>query len=174
MSRVDDYGSDYEDVFVFEDLVYAMECFLGVLHVYRNRNNSLTKVDDVKYPCMCNDRLLHHSIIVTNERIIQCCAHDELVCILDRSGELLQKLHIADISGRWPILCQVDVEENFLIADPNTNRLLLAHAKQPASQWGVVVLADFLGFGGCEGAVWFRHRLYVASRRHLLIFTPVS
>ena len=107
MSSVVD-GGWYEDVAVFEDLVYAMERRHRVVHVYKHRNNSLTKVHDVKYPCICNDRLLHHSIIVTNEHIIQCCAHDELVCILDRSGELLRKLPIADISGQWPILCQVD------------------------------------------------------------------
>ena len=174
MSRVAD-GNDYEDVFVFEDLVYAMEIRLLVVHVYRNHTNSLIKLHDVRYPCECNFLLLSHSIIVTNEHIIQCCNHDKLVSILNRSGELLRTIPIADISKRQPILCQVDVDGNFLIADRFANRLLIAHVNQPSSQWRVVDIPDFLSDDGSCGAVWFRHRLHVISRcGRLLTFTSVD
>ena len=98
MSRLDYDYNDYEDVFVFEDLVYAMESERGVVHVYRNHNNSLIKLHDVSYPCGCNFLLLSHSIIVTNEHIIQCCNRDEIVSILNRSGELQNVQNVVDVS----------------------------------------------------------------------------
>ena len=174
MSRVDD-GSDYEDVFVFEDLVYAMERRLGVVHVYMIRNNSLIKLHDIRYPCECSVRSLSHSIIVTNEHIIQSCPLDTLVSIMDRSFELLWTIPVADISGPWPHLCQVDVEGNILIADHVTNRLLIAHVNQPSSQWRVVNLPDLPHSDGCYAAVWFRHMLYATDYYdRLLTFTPVD
>ena len=169
------YGYNYEDVCAYEDLVYAMEFELGVVHVYRNRNNSLIKLHDIRYPCGCNGSRFSHSIIVTNEHIIQCCNHDKLVSILNRSGELLRTIPIADISKRQPILCQVDVDGNFLIADRFANRLLIAHVNQPSSQWRVVDIPDFLSDDGSCGAVSFRHRLHVISRcGRLLTFTSVD
>ena len=169
------YDNEYEDVFVFEDLVYAMERQHRVVHVYRNRNNSLIKLHDVRYYCGCSDTFPYHSIIVTKVYIIQCCAEDKLVSILDRSGELLREIPIAAISGHWPSLRQVDVMGNFLIADLITNRLIIAHADQPSPQWRVVKLPDLMDSGSCRGAVWFRHRLYVAGFGHrLLTFTPVE
>ena len=173
MSIVAD-GNLYEDVFVFGDLVYAPEGILRVVHVYRNRNNSLIKLHDIRYPCGCNDRFRSHSIIVTNEHIIQCCAKEKFVSILDRSGELLRKIPIPGISRHKPILCQVDVEGNFLIADRWTKHLIIANVNQSSSQWDVVDLTDLPGRFGCVGAVWFRHRLYVTSGRHLLTFTPAN
>ena len=176
MSRVA-YGIDYEDVFAFEDLVYAMDRDRGVIHVYRNRNNSLIQRYDVRirYPCECDASVFDHSIMVTKDHIIQCCADDDNpVSIQDRSGMLLQKIRMADISGNRPFLCQVDFEGNILIADHFTNRLLIAHANQPSSQWRAVNLPD-LPDSGCWGAVWFRHRLHVASRgNRKLTFTPVN
>ena len=174
MSSVAD-GNHYEDVFVFEDLVYAMESRLHVVHVYRNRNNSLIKLHDIRYPCKCNERVFFHSIIVTKDHIIHSCALDTLVSILNRSGELLQKIPIADISSYEPVLCQVDFDGNFLIADSFTNRLLIAHVNQPSSQWRVVNLPDLPDGVWCCGAVWFRHRLYVADwHGRLITFTPVD
>ena len=174
MSSVAD-GNHYVDVFVFEDLVYATEFELRVVHVYRNRNNSLIKLHDIRYPCECSDRLISHSIIATNEHIIQCCPGDKILSILNRSGELLRTIPIADFLKRHPILCQVDIDGNFVIADRRTNRLLIAHVNQPSSQWRVVDLPDLRDFLGCCGAVWFRHRLYVADLRDRLItFTPVD
>ena len=70
---------------------------------------------------------------------------------------------IADISKLLPILCQVDVEANFIIADRFANRCLIAHVNQPSSQWGVVDLPDLPDGVGCCGAVWFRHGLHVAD-----------
>ena len=174
MSRVAD-GSKYEDVFVFEDLVYAMEWRLGVVHVYRNRNNALIKLHDVRYFCKCNASFLSHSIIGTNAHIFQCCPRDKLVSILNHSGEQLRTIPIAKIFKHQPILCQVDVDGNFLIADRFTNCLLIAHANQPRSRWRVVNLSELsYGFSCCE-IVWFRHRLYVADMRHFLItLTPVD
>ena len=170
-------GNYYEDVFVFEDLVYAMECRLRVVHVYRNRNNSLIQLYDVRitYPCECDASVFDHSIIVTKHHIIQCCADDDKpVSIQDRYGILLQKIRTADISGHRPFLCQVDFEGNILMADLYANRLLVAHADQPSSQWRVANLPD-LPDSGCWGAVWFRHRLHVASRgNRKLTFTPVN
>ena len=166
----------YEDVFVFEDLVYAIECQLCVVHVYRNHKNSLIKLHDVRYPCGCSNRY-PHSIIVTNEHIIQCCDRDKLVSILDRSGELLRKIPIAYILiyVHEPILRQVDVQGNFLISDCASNLLAVGNAYQPTSEWGVVDFADSPGSDSCRGAVWFRHRLYVASRHgHLLTFAPLD
>ena len=163
----------YDDVFVFEDMVYAMECKLCVVQVYRNRNNSLTKLHDIKYSCKCNNTLYHHTILVTNKHIIQCCPPSNLVSILDRSGELLRKIPIADILVPWPLLRQIDVDKNFLIADHWSNRLLIAHVDQPSSQWRVVNLPDLPDGAGCFGAVWFRHRLYVTRRDgHFMTFTP--
>ena len=162
MSRVAD-GNKYEDVFVFEDLVYAMEWRLGVVHVYRNRNNALIKLHDVRYFCKCNASFLSHSIIGTNMHIIQCCAGDKLVFIRNRSGELLRTIPIADFPNLHPILCQVDVNGNFLIADRLSKCLLIAHVDQPNSQWRVVNLPDSPGRIGCRGVVWFRHKLYVAG-----------
>ena len=174
MSLVAD-GNHYDDVFVFEDLVYALEGRLQVMHVYRNSNNSLIKLHDVRYNCRCTGSLHSHSIIVTNEHIIQCCNHDKLVSILNRSGELLRTIPIADISKRQPILCQVDVDGNFLIADRFANRLLIAHRDEPSSQWRKVNLPDSSDHIGCCRAVWFRHRLYVADRhRRLTSFKPVD
>ena len=166
-------GNNYEDVFVFEDLVYAMEWALRVVHVYKNRNNSLIKLLDVGYPCACSSRFTH-SIIVTNEHIVQCCPNEKLIYVLDRSGMLLRKILIADISEGWPTLRQVDDKQNFLIADIWSNRLVIANANQPSSQWGIVDLANFPDSEGYRGAVWFRHRLYVESDGRLLIFTPVD
>ena len=174
MSRIAD-GNDYEDVFVFEDLVYGIERELGVVHVYMNRNNSLIKLHDVGYPCGCNDAVRFHSIIVKNDYIIQCCSRDKIVFILNRSGELLRTIPIADISKHQPILCQVDFDGNILIADSVTNRLLIAHADQPSSQWRVVNLPDLRYNDGCCEAVWFKHKLYVADLRgQLITFTPVD
>ena len=174
MSRASD-NNVYEDVFVFEDLVYAMEHRLRVVHVYKNRNNSLSRLHDVKYPCECNNTSFHHSVLVTNENIIQCCPNEKLVSILDRSGELLRKIYIADISVTWPTLCQVDAGGNFLIADFATNRLLIAHADQLTSQWRVVNLPDLPDSDGCYAAVWFRHRLYATDYYdRLLSFTRVD
>ena len=171
MSSIAD-SSEYEDVFVLEDLVYAKERRLQVVHVYRNRNNSLIKLHDVRYLCGCNVRYRSHSIIVTNEHIIQCCLGRHLVSILNRSGELLRTIPIADIFNQQPILCQVDVEGNFLIADCWSNRLLITHVNQPSSHWRVVNLPDLPDGVGCWGAVWFRHRLHVAgSYGRLLTFT---
>ena len=173
MSNVAD-DNHYDDVFVFEDLVYAMERELRVVHVYRNRNNSLIKLHDIRYPCECSTRFTH-SIIVTDEHIFQCCPIEKLIYVLDRSGMLLRKILIADIFEGWPTLRQVDDKQNFLIADIWSNRLVVANANQPSSQWGVVDLADLPDSEGYRGAVWFRHRLYVASSRgHLLTFTPVD
>ena len=170
MSHVAD-RNNYEDVFVFEDLVYAMESLLQVVHVYRNRSSSLIKLHDISYPCGCSGPFRFHSIIV-NEHIIQCCAGDKIVSILNRSGELLRTIPIADIFNQQPILCQVDVEGNFLIADCWSNRLLITHVNQPSSQWRVVNLPDLPDGVGCWGAVWFRHRLHVAgSYGRLLTFT---
>ena len=175
MSRFDD-GNSYEDVFVFEDLVYTTVGDLGVVHLYRNRNNSLIKlhVHDVRYPCKCKPMYLVHSIVVTKDHIIQCCAVVKLVSVLDRYGEQLRTIRMDDIPKSWPGLCQTDVEGNFLIADRMRNRLFIANAYQPKYQWSVVDLADLSGSGDCGGAVWFRHRLYVVSRDHLLTFTPVN
>ena len=173
MSSVGD-GNRYEGVFAYEDLIYAMERMLRVVHVYRNRNNSLIKLYDIKYPCICNDGFFYHSIIVTNEHIIQCCARDKLVSILDRSGELLRKISVADTTGPYPYLRQADSEGNFFITDPATHSLLITLANQPSSQWRVVDLADWPVSGGCRGAVWFRHRLYVSSDGHLMTFTPAD
>ena len=174
MSRVAD-GSDYEDVFVFEDMVYAMEWMLRVVHVYRNRNNSLIKLHDIKNPCECNELYFSHSIIVTSEHIIQCCGDGKLVSIQDRSGELLRTIPIADVLKRQPKLCQVDFDGNFLIADRYMNRLLIAHVNQPSSQWRVVNLPDLRYNDGCCEAVWFKHKLYVADLRgQLITFTPVD
>ena len=174
MSSVAD-GNAYEDVFVFEDLVYAMERRLHVVHVYRNRNHALIKQHDVSYPCVCSDRFRFHSIIVTNEHIIQCCPRDKLVSILDRSSELLRKIPIADISGYQPIFCQVDFDGNFLIAYSYPTRLLIAHVHQPSSQWRVVKLPDSPDRISCRGAVWFRHKLYVAGfDGHVITFTSVD
>ena len=169
------YGNRYEDVFVFENIVYAMACELRVVHVYRNRNNSLIKLHDVRHPCGCNHFSLSHSIIVTNEHIIQYCPNGKILCILDRSGELLRKVFIADISGQWPILYQVDVDGNFLLAHRWTNRFLIAHANQPRSQWRVVNLPELSFFDQCVGALWFRHRLHVTDLRgRVITFTPVD
>ena len=91
MSRFDDGNNyDYEDVFVFEDLVYTTVGDLSVVHVYRSRRNSLIKlhVHDVRYPCKCKPMYLVHSIVVTKDHIIQCCAVVKLVSVLDRYGEL--------------------------------------------------------------------------------------
>ena len=165
-------GNYYWDVFVFEDLVYALERWFHVVHVYRNHNNSLIKLHDFRYPCGCNVRFPCHSIIVTNEHIIQCCTAGNIVSILNRSGELLRTIPIADIFNQQPILCQVDVEGNFLIADCWSNRLLITHVNQPSSHWRVVNLPDLPDGVGCWGAVWFRHRLHVAgSYGRLLTFT---
>ena len=152
-----------------------MECQLCVVHVYRNRSNSLIKLHDVRYPCECFSRF-PHSIIVTNEHIIQCCARNKFVSILDRSGELLRKISIAYILRYVyePILRQVDIQGNFLIYGSTSNLLAVGNANQPSSQWGVVDLANLPGRGGCQGAVWFRHRLYAIFRGHLLTFTPVD
>ena len=167
-------GNMYEDVFAFEDLVYAMDLMLRVVHVYRNRNYSLIKLHDIKYPCECNELHFSHSLIVTSEHIIQCCGDGKLVSIQDRSGELLRTIPIADVLKRQPKLCQVDFDGNFLIADRYMNRLLIAHVNQPSSQWRVVNLPDLRVRDGCWGAVWFRHRLYVVDLHgRLITFTPV-
>ena len=171
MASVDE-DNVYVDVFVFGDLVYAVETLLHVVHVYRNRNNSLIKLHDIKYSCECNDRYFPHSIVVTNDHILQCCARNKLVSVLDRSGELLRTIPIVDISGHRLILCQVDDEENFLIADRWTNCLVVANANQPSYQWDVVDLPDLPDSDSFKGAVWFRHRLHVASDCRLLTFTP--
>ena len=72
-------------------------------------------------------------------------------------------------------LNQVDTERNFLVVDSGTNRLLIAHADQPRSQWRVAHLAGFPGKIRFWGAVWFRNRLYVAGRNgELLTFAPVD
>ena len=172
MSSVAD-GNVYDDVFVFEDLVYAMEWIRGVMRVYRYRNNSLIKLHDIRYPCECSKKF-SHSIIVTSEHIVQCCASEKLLSILDHSGELLRKIPIAYIDGKGLYFCQVDVEGNFLIASHTTKRLVIANVNQPSSQWGAVDLVDWPGSGGCVGAVWFRHRLYVTSGLPLLTFAPVD
>ena len=174
MSRVAD-GNHYEDVFVLGDLVYAMQGWLGVVHVYRNRYKSLIKLHDIRYPCGCNGGFLSHSMIVTNEHIIQCCSGRKPVYILNRSGELLRTIPIADISKHYSILCQADVDGNFLIADRWTNRLVIAHVDQPSSLWHVVNLPEFSDGVGCWGAVWFRNRLYAAGLDgRLLTFTLVN
>ena len=174
MSSVAD-GNAYEDVFVFEDLVYAMERRLRVVHVYRNRNNSLIKLHDIRYPCDCKRKVYYHSIIVTNEYILHCCITDDLVSVLDRSGELLRKILIPTFSGHRPVLRQVDGEGNILMSDRYTNSLLIAHVDQPRSRWRVVNLKDLPSFSGGRGAVWFRHRLYVTSRDdRLFTFAPVD
>ena len=168
-------GNYYWDVFVFEDLVYALERWFHVVHVYRNHNNSLIKLHDFRYPCGCNVRFPCHSIIVTNEHIIQCCTAGNIVSILNRSGELLRHIPIADISKLQPILCQVDIDGNFLIADRFANHLLIAHLNQPCSQWRVVNFRDSSHLLGCVGAVWFRHKLHAASRQgRLTTFAPVD
>ena len=173
MSSVAD-GNHYEDVFVFGDLVYAMERLLCIVHVYRNHRSALIKLHDVRYPCECSDRFFSHSVIGTNEHIIQCCGDGKLVSIQDRSGELLRTIPIADVLKRQPKLCQVDFDGNFLIADRYMNRLLIAHVNQPSSQWRVVNLPDLRVRDGCWGAVWFRHRLYVVDLHgRLITFTPV-
>ena len=169
----------YEDVFVFGDLVYAMELDLRVVHVYKYHSNAFTKLHDIRYTCTCNySRLsnLSHYIAVSNEHIIQCCAVEKHISILNRSGGLLLRtIPIPDIAGQWPILCQVDVDGNFLIADRDTNRLLIAHANQPSSQWRVVDLPELSLFDRCVLAVWFRHRLYVTDLDgRLTTFTPVD
>ena len=168
------YRYNYEDVCAYEDLVYAMEFELGVVHVYRNRNNSLIKLHDIRYPCKCNAGLFSHSIIVTNENIVQCCASRKLVSIQNVYGELLRIIRISDMSGRQPILRQVDIEGNFLIADRWTKHLIIANVNQSSSQWDVVDLTDLPGRFGCVGAVWFRHRLYVVSSGGLLTSTHVD
>ena len=174
MSRFND-DRYYDDVFVFKDLVYAMEYRLGVTQLYRNRNNSLIKLHDIRFPCGCIGSLIPHSLIVRNDHIIQCCPHDKPVSILDRSGELLRTIPIADILHDHPFVCQVDFDGNFLIADSFTNRLLIAHVNQPSSQWRVVNLPDLPDGVWCCGAVWFRHRLYVADwHGRLITFTPVD
>ena len=143
-------GDHYEDVFVFEDLVYAMEGQLCVVHVYRNRNISLIKLHDIRYPCKCNGRILHHdssnhTIVVTNEQhIVQCCAIEKLVSVLDRSGDLLWA--ITEDSMLGPGLQQVDVEGNFVTYDIFSQCLLIANANLPASQSLVIKdLGYFLG-----------------------------
>ena len=166
-------GNTFEDVFVFDDLVYAMEHQLRVVHVYGNRNNLLIKLGDIRYSCDCGNSF-SHSIIVTDEHIVQCCTVGKLVSILDSSGELLRRIPIADISGHWPILCQVDVDGSFFIASSWTIRLAIAHANQPRSRWGIVYLTDLPDHSGCEGAVWFRHRLYLVSSGRLLTLTPTN
>ena len=97
-----------------------------------------------------------------------------LISVLDCSGQQLQTIHAADILGPEPILCQADVEGNILISDLFTNRLLIAHADQPSSQWRVVNMTGLPDGDGCSGALWFRHILYVASGRHLLTFERAS
>ena len=175
MSSVAAGGGYYQDVFVFEDLVYAMEGRLRVVHVYRIIHKSLIKLRDIKCPCECVGKERIHSIVVTGDHIIQCCAKTKLVSILDRFGELLRKISIAEVSGRMPILRQADVEGNFLIADRVTARLLIAHVDLPISQWHVVSLPDSPGRVYCWGALWFRHRLYVTDHDgRLLSYTPVD
>ena len=161
----------YGDVFVRGDLVYAIEDQPRVMYVYRNHNNSLIKLHSLRYPCKCL-KAPDHSIVVTNEHVIQCCALYELISILDHSGKLLQTIDIDDTFEDRPFLCQVDVEGNFLISDRETNRLLIAHADQPGSQWDVVDLADWPGSGGCRGAIWFRQKLFVVSGHRLMTYTP--
>ena len=161
-SSVDD-GKDHEDVFAINDLVYAMQRWRRVVQVYRNRSNSLINLHDIKYPCECRSRnFFFHSILVTDQRIMQCCAEDNLVSILDRSGELLRMIPIADIFGHC-VLLQVDVEGNLLTADQWTNSLMIANVDQPSSQWRVVDLPNSPGSRCCEGAIWFRHKLYVTD-----------
>ena len=164
-------GKYYEDVFVFDDLVYAMEPSLGVSYVYGNSRNSLIKLNEIRYPCRCNDSLFSHSIIVTKEHIIKCCARFKFVYIMDRSGKVLRRTTIAHISGGWPILRQVDTEGNILFVNRETNRLVIANVNRPSSQWGVVNLANFPGL---VGVIWFRHRLHVASFDHMSTFTPAE
>ena len=167
------HGNHYGDVFVFGHLVYAMEGELRVVHVYRNRENALTKLHDIGYPCKCIGRWLDHSIIVTNEHIIQCCSEDKLVSIMDHYGELLRKITTADSPLRWPALCQVDVEGNILMADRYGNRLLIVQIDHTNSQWRVVKLVD--SPGNVTGAVWFRYRLYATDiSGNLLTFVPVD
>ena len=152
-----------------------MDVDSGVVHVYMNHRNSLTKLHDIRYTCECDNKWQSHSIIVTNEHVIQCCAKNKLVSILDRSGELLQATQKADMFGQWPILRQIDVEGNFLIADRYTNRLVIARADRPSSRWLVVDLPVLPDSAGCRGAVWFRHRLFVADHLgRLITFTPVD
>ena len=155
-----------------------MDVDRGVVHVYRNRRNFLIKLHDIRYNCECDNRwqsLFGHSIIVRDEHVIQCCAKSKLVSILNHSGELLQTIPKADILGQWPILRQIDVEGNFLIADRYTNRLVIARADRPSSRWLVVDLPVLPDSAGCRGAVWFRHRLFVADHLgRLITFTPVD
>ena len=150
-------------MFVFEDLVYAMDGQRHVVHVYRNRNSWLIKLHEIKYPCECSKRYHAHSISVTYEHIIHCCSDKSLVSILDRSGELLRKIPIVGIFEYRPVLCQVDVEGNFLIVDRMTKRLLIAHTNQQSHQWRIVYLLDLPDGRVFWGAVWFRHRLYVSD-----------
>ena len=102
--------------------------------------------------------------------IIQCCSGEKLIYIQDHSGELLRKIPIADKCGHWPVLRQLDVEGNFLMADRWIRHLVIANANQPSPQWDVVLLAGLSGYVGCGGVVWFRHRLYLASGRYLFTF----
>ena len=169
------YGNDYEDVFVFEDLVYAMECQLGVVHAYRNRNNSLFKSHDIIYQCQCKYNFLCHSIIVTNACIVQCCARDKLIFILGSSGKVLQTISLAHISEIYPVLCQIDAERNILVTDRYSNLLLIVHVDQSSSGSGVLNLLYLPQGGGCCGAVWFRHRLHVLGHDDQpMTFTPVD
>ena len=162
----------YEDVFVFKDLVYAMECRLGVVHVYRNRNNSLIGLHDVRYPCGCAGGFPNHTIIVTNVYIVQCCAIHQLISVGDRTGELLQKIPITDKALQYPALRQMDLDGNFLIAERLIGvrkRLVVANTNQSSSHWDVVNLPIALR---CCNAVWFRRRLYlVYLTGQLLTFT---
>ena len=173
MLRVAD-ANEYEDVFVFKDLVYAMERNLRIVHVYKYRNKSLIQVRDIRYPCKCNNKFFLHSIIVTKEHIIQCCVREKLVSLLDHSAQLLRKIPIADTLEQWPILRQVDVDGNILIDDRYSQHIIIAHVDQPSSRWCVVKFPERVG--SC-GAVWFRHKLYVADNYEygrLLTFTPTD
>ena len=79
-----------------------------------------------------------------------------LISILDRSGQLLWTVHRADNLGPRPVLCQVDFEGNIFISDLFTNRMLIAHADQPISQWRVVDMTGLPDGDGCSGALWLR------------------
>ena len=168
-------GYPYEDVFVFDDIIYAICRGLGNAYVYRNHNNSLIKLTYVFFPCDCFEWLHYHSTMVTNDHILQCCAVKRFISIMNRSGKLLWQIPIADIPGILPILCQVDAQGKILIADSFTNRLLVANAKKSRWKYGFADLVDLPDGFRCWRAVWFRHRLYVTSRNgRLLTFTPVD
>ena len=150
-------------------------------------SNTWLPLREMSSTCCSKEIYNHHTLQVSDDRILLCCWENHKLQLLSHSGELLQthgrsRREATDdgISGQtasgkpvygpgvlcFPRLCQVDADGSALVANEGTDKLLVMRAD---GTWGVVDLDQPVSRP--TGAAWCNGSLYVVGKYNIARFS---